>query len=194
MTLRRPIRALVPPLAALLVIACLGRVGAAPPPGYNGGPGWWRIDPKSTFYRTSNDPKATTSFAFILAELPFASPSVPLTIEVYGDYRPNVATGDTKNVLHGVFSKTSTVLADSSLLRRVPGAILASRNTTSGPTYHGALPTEIPEDFRIIPDASGKYTIPVPAGAEWIIVCICDSYYGDNDDPDDDLWIRFTRQ
>jgi hypothetical protein len=185
---------------AVLLVALVAAMAAAPPalagppPAYaEGGPGWWRIDPKSTFYRTNNDPKATSSFFFILAELPFGSPSAPLIIEVYGDYRPNVATGDVKNVLHGVFTRTPTILA-SNLQRRLPDAIAASRNTTSGPTYHGALPTEIPEDFRIIPDATGKYTIPVPAGAEWIVVCIADSYYSDNDDPDDDLYIRFRRQ
>lgn len=187
MMLGRPV-AFVGLLATFAASAAL----AAPPPQYDGGPGWWRIDPKSTFYRTSNDSKATSSFFFLLAELPFANPSKPLTIEVFGDYRPNVATGDVKNVLHGAFARTPTILA-SNLQRRLPDAVPASRNTTSGPTYHGALPTEIPEDFRILPDASGKYVIPIPAGAQWIAVCICDSYYGDNDDPDDDLWIRFSR-
>jgi hypothetical protein len=185
-------RALVPLVALFAFIGAGVSAVAGPPPQYDGGPGWWRIDPKSTFYRTSNDPKATSSFFFILAELPFSDVTKPLTIEIFGDYRPNAATGDVKKVLHGVFTKTPTILA-SNLQRRLPDAVLASRNTTSGPTYHGALPTEIPEDFRIIPDVSGKYSIPIPAGAQWIAVCICDSYYGDNDDPDDDLWIRFSR-
>jgi hypothetical protein len=180
-------------VTSVAAVAAGGPGFAAPPPGYAGGPGWWRINPKSSFYRTNNDLLATSSYFFLLEELPFGDPSKPLTIEIYGDYRPNVATGDVKNVLHGVFTRTPTILA-SNVQRRLPDAIPASRTTTSGPTYHGALATEIPEDFRIIPDASGKYTIPIPASAEFIVVCIADSYYSDNDDPDDDLWIRFHRQ
>lgn len=158
--------------AAVLQLGSLGSLAVAgPPPGYSGGPGWWRIDSKSTFYRTNNDPKATSSLHFLLAEAPFGDPSKPLMIEVYGDYRPNVATDDVKNVLHGVFTKTPTILA-ANVQRRLPDAVPASRTTTSGPTYHGSLPTEIPEDFRIIPDSSGKYVIPIPAGAQWIVVCI----------------------
>src|SRR5262245_5841081 len=108
-------------VSAALLAAATSAV-AGPPPGWgDGGPGWWRIDPKSTFYRTNNDPKATSSFFFILAELPFGGPSAPLIIEVYGDYRMSATSADNRNILHGVFTRTPTILA-SNLQRRLPDA------------------------------------------------------------------------
>jgi hypothetical protein len=181
-------------LVSSLVVLVGSTAVAAPPPEYNGGPGWWRISPRATFYRTANDPQAETSAFFILAELPFDSLSVPLTIQVFGDYKRTAAAGDTEKVLHGVFTKTPTILV-ATLQRRLPDAVTApSGLVISGPTYHQSLPTDIPEDFRTSPDASGKYKIMIPASAQWIAVCVPDSYYSDNSDPDDDLWIRFSRQ
>jgi hypothetical protein len=171
-------------LAALALLAVSTHTALAQTPPKGEGPGWWRISPKSTFYRTSNDPQATSSFFFLLDEMP-GTYAAPMVIEIFGDYKMSNTEGDNRNILHGVFTRTPTILAD---------ALPASRTTTSGPTYHGSLPTEIPEDFRITPDATGKYIINIPAGAQWIVVCIADSYYGDNSDPDNDLWIRFSRQ
>jgi hypothetical protein len=189
---RRSTLAALTVLAGLTVLAAAPRTALAQTPPKGEGPGWWRISPKSTFYRTSNDPQSTSSFFFLLDEMP-GTYAAPMVIEIFGDYKMSNAEGDNRNVLHGVFTRTPTILA-ANLQRRLPDAIPASRTTTSGPTYHGALATEIPEDFRITPDATGKYVINVPAGAQWIVVCIADSYYGDNSDPDNDLWIRFSRQ
>ena len=180
------------PLFALILIALACPAAVAQPSPSDGGPGWWFVNPKLSFFRTVNDPKALAPTFFILAELPFADPSKPLLIEVFGDYRPNVATGDTRNILHGVFTRTPTALA-SNLQRRLPDAINAGAPVITGPTYHQSLPTDIIEDFRIVPDATGKYRIRIPAGAEWVSLCVADSYYSDNDDPDGDFFVRFSR-
>jgi hypothetical protein len=174
-----------------VMLACPAAV-AQPSPA-DGGPGWWFVNPKITFFRTANDAKALPPTFFILAELPFADPAKPLTIEVFGDYRPNLATGDTRNVLHGVFTKTTTCLA-ANLQKRLPDALNAGAPVITGPTYHGSLPTDIIEDFRIVPDSTGKFRIKIPAGAVWVSLCVADSYYSDNDDPDCDFYVRFSRQ
>jgi len=155
-----------------------------------GGP--WLVNSRSTFFRTANDPNTYAPQFIRLADLSFNDATRPLTIEVYGDYRPNIATGDTRNVLHGVFTKTPTILA-ANLQNRLPDAVSANAPVITGPTYHQSLPTDIAEDFRIVPDANGKFQIKIPAGAEWVAVCVADSYYGDNDDPDRDFQVVFSR-
>lgn len=188
MTLRRS----TPVFMALLAALATNPLAAAGPSPADGGPGWWFVPPRQTFFRTSNDALAEPPTFFILAELPFANPSKPLTIEVFGDYRPNLATGDTRNVLHGVFTKTTTYLAPS-LQKRLPDALNANAPVITGPTYHGSLPTDIVEDFRVVPDSTGKFRINIPAGAVWVSLCVADSYYSDNDDPDGDFFVRFSR-
>ena len=176
-----------------LAAALVGSMaGAAPPPQYDGGPGWLQISPRSTFYRTANDPKAEAPVFFILAELPFSDVTKPLTIEVFGDYKAKSTEGDVRTVLHGVFTKTATALA-SNLQKRLPDALNAGTDVATGPTNNLGLATDIVEDFRIIP-CNGKFQVAIPAGAQWVIVCVPDAFYGDNVDPDGDLWVRFSRQ
>lgn len=182
-------------LTVLFALAAL-QATAAPPPQYinEGGPGWWRVSPKETFYRTVNDPQAVPANFFLLGELPFGNPSQPLFIEVFGDYRRTATGTDTERVLHGVFTKTPTIQV-ATLQRRLVDAIRAPADLViSGPTYHQSLPTDIPEDFRFVRNPGVKYSIAIPAGAQWVALCVPDSYYSDNSDPDDDLWIRFSRQ
>ena len=191
MTQSRWIRRL---MFTLLVVAVAAPAIAAPPPEFvdPGGPGFWHINPKQTFYRTSNDPKAETPIFFILAELP-GSINQKLQIHIYGDYATTKTSGDIRKELRGCFTKTPTVLGPT-VVKRLPDAIDARCHIVSPPTYHLNLPTDIPEDFRITFDAQGNFLIAIPPGAEWIVLCVPDNFYGDNSDPDDDLWLRFSRR
>jgi hypothetical protein len=152
------------------------------------------VRPKSTFYRTANDPNAQPPRFFNPALLPSSDATKPLTIEVFGDYRSQGAGDiDGRNKMHGVFTRTTTVLA-TTLQRRLPDAVPVCTNSIlTGPTYHQGLATDIPEDFRFPGGTVVKITIAIPAGARYVALCVPDTYYGDNDDPDDDLWIRFSR-
>jgi hypothetical protein len=187
---------------ALLVLSLIATFTtaafAAPPPEYAaGGPGWWRFSPRATFYRTNSDPCSEPAQFFLLEELPFRDVTKPLTIEVFGDYASRTGVSEaitTPQALHGVFTKTPTLLAPN-LQKRLPDALRVNSNTViTAPTYKGAQATDIPEDFRFTVRSPTKFSIAIPAGAKWIALSVPDSYYSDNADADDDLWIRFSRQ
>lgn len=183
-------------LIALTLLA--SAASAVPPPEYDGGPGWLQLSPRSTFYRTSNDPGAEPAVFFILAELPFSDVSKPLTIQIFGEYvhysGQSEAAITAPQTFCGVFTKTPTLRA-SNLQRRCPDALTACKGLfVSSPTYNGKLATDIPEDFRFTAKGALKYSIPIPAGAKWIALSVPDTYYGDNFDADGDLWVKFSRQ
>lgn len=77
----------------------------------------------------------------------------------------------------GVFSSTTEVLPPADY-HRVPGAIHAGVDHRTGNTYFGSHPTDIAEDFTFRP--GGAFVIQVPAGAEYAMFGVLDSYYADN--------------
>ncbi|MCC2670471.1 MAG: hypothetical protein K0Q72_2942, partial [Armatimonadetes bacterium] len=88
----------------------------------------------------------------------------------------------------GVFSSTD-VLDPAADSHRVPGAIDAGTDVFSIPTFVGAQPTDIPEDFAI---TGGGTDLTIPAGAQFLFVSPNDSFFSDNSDPDGDYTIRIT--
>jgi Thrombospondin type 3 repeat len=77
----------------------------------------------------------------------------------------------------GVFSGSSTFLPFSASAR-VPDAIDAGSDVFTGPTFFFGEPTDIPEDFRILPPSG--FVIQIPAQATHLFVGVADSYYNDN--------------
>jgi hypothetical protein len=79
--------------------------------------------------------------------------------------------------LIAVFS-ASADLAPIDQAHRVPGAIDAGTDYESGQTYFGKEDTDIPEDFAVTPDTG--FSIEVPPNAQYLFICLSDSYYPDN--------------
>jgi hypothetical protein len=115
------------------------------------------------------------------------SPGDVLLIDQLGDFSFGTAFPDTGTAMHGVFSSSSTILSQDNL-NRVPGAIDAGTDSVTGATFFGALPTDIPEDFRINPEVE----IVVPTGASFLFVGVADSFFGDNSDPNQNFAVTVT--
>ncbi len=145
------------------------------------------INPKGTYLRTSGDPDAQQPTKINLAAAGIA-PGDRIIVTRLGQYEFNGLPGNLLNAAVGVFSSSDVVLADTSLLDRVPGAIDAGTDFVTATTFNGNLATDIPQDFFI-----GGNDIVVPAGAQWLIVCPNDVFYGDNTDSDSDYQIRLSR-
>lgn len=67
-----------------------------------------------------------------------------------------------------------------------PGSQTTAPSIVTQPTYHGGIPTDIPQDFGLNVDNSSApptYYAQVPQGAVALLVCASDSAYGDNTDP-----------
>jgi hypothetical protein len=144
------------------------------------------VDPRAAFLRTGEPDTPAAPTILDLAALGFAA-GASMLVEQRGDFAFRSDLPDTATVMLGVFSASSTLLAKGNL-NRVPDAIDAGVDAVSGPTFHGNLATDIPEDFRIDPATH----ITVPAGALFLLVGVSDSFYGDNVDPDQDLAVSVT--
>jgi hypothetical protein len=153
-----------------------------------------QIDPKSTYYRTNQDPGATLPLVISLPTVNIF-PGDLLRIEQQGAFDRGVLYQDDYSTTVGVFSFDSTIL-DASQHPRVPAAIAAIDPTTGGPppafissnTYYGNLTTDIPQDFRIDP----SILVQIPPYASYLIVAPNDSYFEDNSDPNGDFKVRIT--
>ncbi|QDU66197.1 hypothetical protein [Engelhardtia mirabilis] len=119
-----------------------------------------------------------------------ALPGQSLLMAGFGDM-DNGAAGDTILSLIGLFSSDATLLGPE-LVQRVPGAIDAGPEFLSSPTWTGAEPTDIPEDFRITSAIQPSAIVEIPVGAAYLFLGNHDSLWFDNTDPDSDLGCRLT--
>ena len=115
------------------------------------------------------------------------APGALLRLQARGDY-DNGPGGDTFTIQLAIFSKDSA-LADRSLLQRVTGAIDCGRHGASGLTCPSGLPTDIAQDFYVMPDSTD---VIVPPGARFLFVMPAECYFVDNSDPDGDYAVRIT--
>ncbi len=147
--------------------------------------------PTDTFLRTEQDPGATLSFAIPLQAAGVLAGDW-LRLRMVGDWDAG-GGGDVQRELIGVFAGGSTLLA-ANLQQRVPAPVTGGTSflAVSG-TAIGNLPTDITQDFWIARNgASDEVTVRVPAGAVHLFVCVPDSFYSDNTDPDFDLGVEIT--
>jgi hypothetical protein len=143
------------------------------------------LNPRGTFLRTNQDSPGLPAIR-TLAGLSVA-PGDLIRIRVLGEYVFN-SGGSTSSTCIAVFSSSDSLLAATGIVQRVPDAIDAGVDFVSSNTYHGALPTDIPQDFRLA-DASGSWDVEVvvPAGATHLFIGVHDSLYNDNTDNDADF-------
>lgn len=142
------------------------------------------IDPRATFLRAENDP-VQPPLVLDLNTLG-ATPGSWLEIGTSGAYQWRGGVPDDYYYLAAVFSSNNQVLA-SSVQHRVPGAIPAGPAHGTGATYYGNLPSDIPEDFICSRNLWDDHIlVQVPAGATHLFLGTVDSYYSDNQDPDND--------
>jgi hypothetical protein len=123
-----------------------------------------------TFLRASQGDNATAPRVFALADLDIA-PGQEVELRTQGQFNGTVTRA------LAVFSTSSVVLA-STVQERVPGAVQsAAPPVMTGNTYLDGLPTNIAQDF-VIDRAS--LVVVVPAGAQYLVLGVNDSYYADN--------------
>lgn len=145
------------------------------------------VNPRATYLHTAiPDANALPAVAIDLTALGL-QPGDPIRLERLGAFAPGGSFPDQQSMI-GVFSSTDT-LDPATESHRVPGAIDAGTDVLSLPTFVGAQPTDIPEDFAI----TGAGTVlTIPAGAQVLFVSPNDSYFSDNSDPDGDYTLRIT--
>ncbi|NUL82569.1 MAG: hypothetical protein HUU60_07595 [Armatimonadetes bacterium] len=150
------------------------------------------INPRGTFLRTNQDSPlnplivSLTSVGLV--------PGQTIKIETIGDWRAGPQFSDDAYTMIGVFSSSNALLATSEQ-HRVPDAIsTCGLSALSGGTYFGNLPTDIPEDFRISSHSTQvrQIIVRIPHNAAYLFICVPDSLYNDNTDPDGDLAIRIS--
>jgi len=141
----------------------------------------------ATFFRTSEDKLGPTLIApddqvgpavmgFRLSNYGIL-PGDYILITSDSEYDLN-SDGSAKGTsLVAVFSSSSKILADHSLLARVPDAIDAGRDFVTPPTLRGNLPTDIPQDFLV--PKEGVY-IQVAERTEYIFFSHLDTFFSDN--------------
>lgn len=147
------------------------------------------LGPQDGYLRLSTNDSAVDATPVPLSALG-AVAGQSLRMRGLGDM-DNGPAGDTILSLIGVFSSSTTILAPSSP-HRVPGAIDAGPDFVSAPTFTGALPTDIPEDFRVATSIQTANIVEIPLGAVYLFVGNHDSQWFDNSDPDGDLGVEFT--
>ncbi len=119
-----------------------------------------------------------------------AVPGQSLRMRGFGDM-DNGPAGDTILSLIGVYSSSSVILPPSNQFR-IPGALEAGPEFVSAPTFTGALPTDIPEDFRVTSATQAEAIVEIPSGAAYLFIGNHDSQWFDNTDPDGDLGFELT--
>ena len=147
------------------------------------------LDSQEGYLRLSSNDSGVDSAPVALSALG-ALPGQSLRMRGFGDM-DNGPAGDTILSLLGVYSSSSTILGPS-LQFRIPGALEAGPDFVSAPTLTGALPTDIPEDFRITSATQAEAVVEIPAGAQFLFVGNHDSQWFDNSDPDGDLGVEIT--
>jgi hypothetical protein len=144
------------------------------------------LDAKATYLHTFDDsPTPPPAFALNLASLGFF-PGSRITLQVVGDV-DNGPSGDTFTYTLGVFS-SSAVLLGNEQRERVVGALATDAPAVlSSPTFRGARPTDIAQDFGF--DIGVGITVTVPTGATTLFLAKSDQWYHDNSDPDGDYGV-----
>jgi hypothetical protein len=140
------------------------------------------VDPKATYLHATCDSPALPTIvdlaAFGLAPgdgLKLSYGVAPPGFSFYGCGGPFVGAEDTS--ILGVFSSSSTLLPPSAH-PRVPGALEAGTDVSTGPTFFCNELNDIPQDFRIFPPSG--FTIQIPAGATHLFLGVDDNYWADN--------------
>jgi hypothetical protein len=166
-----------PRLLASLLSTLAGAAGAAT---------FVPLESKSTYLLTYNDnPTPPPALAIDLAAYGFHGGD-RLLLQVVGDV-DNGPGGDTFTFTMGLFSSSSTLLANDQRYR-VPGAITSDGPAVvTSPTYFGAKPTDVPQDFGF--DKGDGVLVTVPAGAQFLFLAKTDQLYNDNSDPDHDYGV-----
>ncbi len=142
------------------------------------------LDPRRTYLRTNSD-APLSPLVLDLASLGIA-PGQWLRIGSTGGFRYVNGGQDGFRSLIGVFSGSATLLA-TSMQQRVVDAIAAGPDFTSGGTYYGNLPIDVPEDFMCSRELwDNGIDVPVPPGATHLFLGVHDSLYSDNGDPNGD--------
>jgi len=103
-------------------------------------------------------------------------------------------------LLGGIFDTTNSLVASSTLSMGNVDRLGATTLNAGQPdisnvsylnTFVGGVNTTIPNDF-FIPDVTGL-TVVVPTGANYLVVGVLDSLYGDNTDASHTLGVQITQ-
>lgn len=136
------------------------------------------LDPAATYLRTHGDPEARDAVAYRLSDYDIEPGDVVyLAFEGHAALsNTGYSTDDMEYALAVVFSGSNTLLASDNKYRVVDSIYPGDDNYYITPsTINGAYETDIEDDA-----VSDKWTLTVPAGAEYMFFTIPDSYYGDN--------------
>ncbi|MEL6798010.1 MAG: GC-type dockerin domain-anchored protein, partial [Planctomycetota bacterium] len=151
------------------------------------------VDPSSTYLRTCSDPDAEGAAVIDVGDLLVLSGGRQLELELSGDFGFTKSdTSEPGMSAIAMFSMTDELLADRSLLNRVPGAVDAGVDFTSAPTNRQncgyPIETDVPEDFVLT--AGNAVQVQVPAGARYVFISANDEFFGDNIDADGNYGVR----
>ncbi|MHB0954937.1 MAG: putative Ig domain-containing protein [Pirellulaceae bacterium] len=150
-----------------------------------------KIDPRSTYLHTFDDPAAQDSVPIALATLGISGGDL-VRLEAIGDYAAFGTDNEIRTSMIGAFSAGS-VLSASSAAHRVPGALDVPADVLTTPTSRGNEPTDIPEDFNILTGTVAGTVLQVPLQATHLFVGPFDTLFGDNSDADNDYFLRISR-
>lgn len=140
---------------------------------------------RATFLR--DDTGATDAYVLNLGGLGF-NPGDFVRLQAFGDFDPYGGNNPQEALgALGLFSSTA-VLLGSDQTARVPGAIAAEFNHTTGASFYGTN-REIAEDFLISPTG---VTLQIPAGANYLFLAANDNHYGLNEDYDANWGVRLV--
>jgi hypothetical protein len=155
------------------------------------------VPPRATYLRVSQQDRASGALDAIPHQLSALgiAPGDQLRLERLGEFQFNQSHPDL--VYYGLlvlFSSTNQLLPHTEL-HRVPGALAVGDPHQTRPTFHGNLPTNIPEDFVVGMGRNGDPTIPrdepvyvtVPEGAQYLFLSPDDDQFSDNLDVDEDF-------
>jgi hypothetical protein len=148
------------------------------------------IDPTATYLLVTNDAAANATPIDLASLGIFPGDLVGLTS--VGSYFWTHKYLVPQHGMCGVFSSNSILLAPY-LRNRVQGAIAAGGTPyVSDNTYHGNIPTDIPQDFSIF---TTNTTLRVPPGAAFLFVSSEDnSFHDDLDNATDPFSVLITRE
>ncbi|MBX3464874.1 MAG: hypothetical protein KF830_17030 [Planctomycetes bacterium] len=142
------------------------------------------MSPRATYLRTNQD-SPLPPVVVDLAALGLA-PGQWLRIGSTGAFRHITGGQDNSRALSAVFSGSAALLP-ANVQQRVVDAIAAGPDFLSGPTYHGSLPTDVPQDFFCSRTGwDDRIDVQVPAGATHLFLGTHDSLFNDNVDPNGD--------
>ncbi|QNN22864.1 PEP-CTERM sorting domain-containing protein [Planctomycetales bacterium ZRK34] len=164
------------------------------------------LDPAATYTHTLNpaspgtggayNDSAPNSTSVDLAAMGI-TPGQLIRLTRLGAYQSQGAANpaeDNKLSLIAVFSSSSTISSDHTLLNRIPGAIDAGTDFVTNNNAISGESSDITEDF-LVASADGTQTfieIIVPTGGAFLYFAVNDSYWADNKDPVDDFGASIT--